>query len=127
MKKTTLRILTGLAFVASATLTFAQGTAFTYQGVLQDGGAPANGVYDLTFTVFDTAVNGNLIAGPITNSATAASNGLFTVTLDFGNGVLEGSALWLELAVQTNGSTNFTTIAPRQALTPHPARATGSC
>ena len=37
---------------------FAQGTAFTYQGRLNDGGAPANGTYDLTFALFDEATGG---------------------------------------------------------------------
>ena len=61
---------------------FAQGTAFMYQGRLSDGGSPANGNYDLRFTIYDsTNVPGTVIAGPLTNSATAVSNGLFTVNL----------------------------------------------
>jgi hypothetical protein len=31
------------------------GTAFTYQGKLQDGGAPADGLYDFDFKLFDGA------------------------------------------------------------------------
>ena len=34
--------------------TLAQGTAFTYQGRLNNGGAPACGTYDLTFALFNT-------------------------------------------------------------------------
>ena len=30
----------------------AQGTAFTYQGRLNDNGAPANGIYDLQFRIY---------------------------------------------------------------------------
>jgi trimeric autotransporter adhesin len=48
------------------------------------------------------------------------TNGLFTVTLDFGSGVFDGSARWLDIAVRTNGGTTFTALAPRQALTPTP-------
>ena len=63
----------------------AQGTAFTYQGRLNDGGNPANGNYDLRFTIYDsTNIPGVVIAGPLTNSATAVSNGLFTANLDYG-------------------------------------------
>ena len=29
---------------------FAQGTGFSYQGRLNDGGSPATGIYDLRFT-----------------------------------------------------------------------------
>ena len=99
---------------------FAQGTAFTYQGRLNNSGSPANGSYDLKFTLYDAnqPVN-NLIAGPVTNAATAVSNGLFTVTLDFGS-VFNGNARWLEMAVQTNGGGGFTTLSPRQQLTPVP-------
>ena len=31
----------------------AQGTAFTYQGRLNDGANPANGDYDLRFAIYD--------------------------------------------------------------------------
>ena len=48
---------------------FAQGTAFTYQGQLQNNGSPASGTYNLTFTLFDTNASGVAIAGPVTNNA----------------------------------------------------------
>ena len=32
---------------------FAQGTAFTYQGLLNDDASPANGSYDLRFAIYD--------------------------------------------------------------------------
>src|SRR5688572_8281239 len=62
----------------------AQGTAFTYQGRLNDAGGPARGNYDLTFTLFGASNGGSALAGPLTNSPTAVSNGLFSVTLNFG-------------------------------------------
>jgi trimeric autotransporter adhesin len=99
---------------------FAQGTAFTYQGRLNDTGQPANGVYDLQLTIFDANTSGNLIAGPATNSATGVSNGLFTVGLDFGPGVFIGPPRWLEIGVRTNGGASFVTLIPRQELTPAP-------
>jgi len=100
---------------------YAQGTAFTYQGRLDDSSNPVTGTYDLRFTIYDsTNTPGNLIAGPITNSATAVSNGLFIATLDFGAGVFTGAARWLDIAVRTNGTGVFTTLAPRQQLTPTP-------
>ncbi|HEV2695964.1 MAG TPA: FG-GAP-like repeat-containing protein [Verrucomicrobiae bacterium] len=99
----------------------AQGTSFTYQGRLNSGGALAGGNYDLQFTVYDTnAPAGNLIAGPVTNSAVAVSNGLFTVALDFGAGVFTGPGRWLEIAVRTNGANLFITLVPRQPVTPAP-------
>src|SRR4051794_18948790 len=65
-------------------VTRAQGTAFTYQGRLIDGGVSANGNYDLTFALFSTSNGGSGLAGPITNSFTCITSGLITATLDFG-------------------------------------------
>src|SRR5712671_4899684 len=63
---------------------FAQSTFFTYQGRLTSGGSVANGSYDLTFSLWNSASGPSQIGGTITNATTAISNGLFTVTLDFG-------------------------------------------
>jgi microcystin-dependent protein len=98
----------------------AQGTAFTYQGRLNSGGGPANGSYDLAFTLFNANTTGVAVAGPVTNSATAVSNGLFTTAIDFGPGVFLGGSNWLEMAVSTNGANSFSTLAPHQQLTPTP-------
>ncbi len=97
----------------------AQGTAFTYQGRLDSSGAPANGSYDLRFTLHDAASGGAQQGGPLTNSAVGVSNGLFTVALDFGN-QFPGADRWLEIAVRTNGGGDFTTLISRQPLTPTP-------
>ena len=98
---------------------FAQGTAFTYQGRLNDGGAPASGSYDLIFTLYNTNLAGTPLAAALTNSATAVSNGLFTVTLDFSNR-FDGTPRWLQIGVRTNGAPGFTALSPRQQLTPTP-------
>ncbi len=106
------------AFCISAS---AQGTAFTYQGRLNDGANPASGIYDLRFTIYDSTNNpGVVIAGPLTHSAADVSNGLFTVALDFGANVFTGPDRWLEIAVRTNGATAFTRLTPRQPLTASP-------
>jgi hypothetical protein len=99
---------------------FGQGTAFTYQGRLNNNGAPVSGRYDLQFTLFATNITGAAIAGPVTNAATAVSNGLFTCAIDFGQGVFTGVAYWLDIAVRTNGGGAFTELSPRQPLTPAP-------
>jgi hypothetical protein len=81
---------------------------------------PANGQYDLKLTLHDALSAGVQLGAPLTNSATAVSNGLFTVTLDFGADVFTGGARWLETAVRTNGAVDFTVLVPRQELTPTP-------
>ena len=56
-----------------------------------------------------------------TNAATLVSNGLFTVTLDFGAGAFTGTNLWLQIGVRTNSSTDgFTGLVPRQPVLPAP-------
>jgi hypothetical protein len=98
----------------------AQGTAFTYQGQLLFNGSPANGNYDFKMQVYDADTGGNVIVGPITNTAVAVSNGLFTMLVDFGPGAFLGGSNWLHLLVQTNGGNNFVSLLPRQQLTPAP-------
>ena len=97
----------------------AQGTAFTYQGRLNSGTNPAAGNYDLRFAIYDSLNAGTQQGSLLTNSATGVSNGLFTMTLDFGN-QFPGTNRWLEIGVRTNGNGAFTTLAPRQQLTPTP-------
>lgn len=96
------------------------GTAFTYQGKLTDSGTPAQGIYDLRFTVYDSAGGGNAVAGPVTTSPVGVTNGVFTVTLDLGARVFSGQAVWLEIAARTNGSGAFATFPVRQSLTAAP-------
>ncbi len=116
MKKLVLGLCT-LAILAETTVLRGQGTAFTYQGHLSAGGSPASGNYDLTFTIYDSANEpGNVIAAPLTNSATAVNNGLFLVDLDFGGEVFTGPPRWLQIGVRTNGGGAFTALNPRQPL-----------
>ena len=107
--------------LTSASRAQGQGTAFTYQGRLNDSGTPASGIYDLRFTIYDSTNDpGVVIAGPLINLATAVSNGLFTVTLNFGAGVFTGADRWLQIGVQTNGGSAFTNLSLRQKLGPTP-------
>lgn len=106
--------------VCSTYTTFAQGTAFTYQGRLNAGTNPTTGSYDLGFALFTNSVAGNAVAGPITNFSVVVSNGLFTVKLDFGPLAFNGSSNYLQLSVRTNNGSAFATLSPRQQITPVP-------
>ena len=109
-----------LLLVVVALKAGAQGTAFNYQGRLNDAGAPANAAYDFQFTVYNAVTNGSPVSVAVTNSAVSVSNGLFTVTLDFGPGIFTGTNCWLDLAVRAAGTTNFTELSPRQPVLPVP-------
>jgi hypothetical protein len=113
-------ILTLAVFISGTLAGLAQGTAFTYQGRLNDASGPANGRYDLSFRLFATNTTGVVIAAPVTNSAIAVTNGLFATLVDFGPGIFMGGSNWLELAVSTNGANSFATLTPRQQVTPTP-------
>ena len=96
------------------------GTAFTYLGRLNNGGNAASGYHDFQFKLFDALASGVQQGSTVVSNAIAVSNGLFTVTLDFGPGVFDGSARWLDITVRTNGAVEFTPLTPRQLLTPTP-------
>lgn len=93
---------------------YGQSSSFTYQGRLNEGANPANGSYDLRFAIYDAASSGAQQGAALTNSATAVSNGLFSVMLDFGN-QFPGANRWLEIALRTNAG-GFLPLTPRQLI-----------
>lgn len=98
---------------------FAIGTAFTYQGTLEDGGVPANGSYDLQFQLLDAAnapVGGALVADNVN-----VVKGVFTVQLDFGPSAFTGADRKLRIGVRPGPSGGaFTTLNPPTPITPAP-------
>jgi hypothetical protein len=101
----------------TATPSFAQGTAFTYQGRLNDSGSPANGRYDFIFSIFDDAIGGSSLGGSVNANNIGVSNGLFSVALDFGSIPFTGPPRWLQISVSTNETASFVLLAPRQEIT----------
>lgn len=96
------------------------GTGFTYQGYLTDGGAPANGIYDFQFQLYDELTGGSQVGNTLTHSNVNVAEGFFTVVLDFGS-VFTGLARYLEISVRPAASGDtYTTLDPRQALTAAP-------
>lgn len=133
--KTLFRILILAAMVPTGA--FAQTSAFTYQGTLNQSGAPANGSFEMQFLLFDADTGGNQIGNTAVLSSVPVAGGLFHVSLDFGANAFDGGARWLEIQLRTQGSPDpFVTLDPRQtvgatpyalyAMTPAgPAGATG--
>jgi hypothetical protein len=109
------------AVLALATEARAQTTAFTYQGRLMVNGAPANGTNDLTFTLYNAASAGATLGVSNVVNDLAISNGLFTVTLDYGASAFDGSDRWLQIAVRPGASAGaYTNLTPRQPITATP-------
>src|SRR5215813_5518921 len=100
VKFTVALLLLSLSLLWSATAV-AQSTAFTYQGKLTDMGNLANGQYDLQFKLFDALAAGTQQGTAQTLSNVTVTNGIFSVTLDFGvcASCFNGAARFLEIAV----------------------------
>ena len=88
-------------------------TSISYHGQLLDGGEPANGVYSMTFTLWDDEFGGTEL-GFVADPGVPVVDGLFTTWLDFGTEPFDGELRWLELTVEA------TTLSPRQPITPAP-------
>ena len=66
------------------------GTAFTYQGRLADGASPANGPFDFELRLFDAPSGGAAVGAAVVRDDVAVTEGLFTVSLDFGPAAFAG-------------------------------------
>lgn len=80
---------------------FSQTTEFTYQGKLSTSGAPANVNHDFEFALFNGA--GAQLGATLTRSNVVVTNGIFTVSLDFGS-EFPGANRFLEIRVRPAGS-----------------------
>ncbi|MBE0540227.1 MAG: tail fiber domain-containing protein [Verrucomicrobia bacterium] len=117
--------LLSLSILLHSPSTFAQGTAFTYQGRLESGGAPHTGTAEFQATLWDAVSGGSQIAASApAQVVVGVTNGLFILPLDF-DANFPGANRWLQLEVRTTIG-NFTTLAPRQPLTPTPYAITAS-
>lgn len=96
-------------------------TEFTYQGQLKLSNAPADGLYDFRFRLFDSLSGGTQVGTTVFADGWPVDDGLLTVSLDFGQAVFTGSPRWLQIDVRpSEGSGAYTELAPRQALTAVP-------
>ena len=118
LRRSPVGVLLCLCFVLVG---FGQTTEFTFQGKLNDAAAPASGNYDLTFDLWDDPTAGTHFGATVTKLNVPISNGVFTVTLDFGN-QFPGAGRYLQIGVRQSSSSPgaFTPLSPRQAITSVP-------
>ena len=94
---------------------------FTYQGRIASGGVPAGGTYEMSFRLHDAATGGQPVGTQVTLPAVQATQGLFTVQLDFGSSVFDGAPRWLEISARSATSSGpFEVLSPRQPITAVP-------
>jgi hypothetical protein len=117
-------VLSLTAFAQSSAA--AQITAFTYQGSLDDDGAPASGLHDLRFLLFNAATGGVVVGTPACVNDVNVDDGVFTVELDFGSQYASLEQRYLEIYVRNDTGlscgdlTGFVPLTPRQRLTATP-------
>ncbi len=98
------------------------GTAFTYQGTLNDTSGPAQGNFDIQFQLHTTPNLATPVGPTVLASKVGVTNGQFSVVLDFGPGIFTGEARYLEISVRTNSDSPppWQLLSPRQNLTAAP-------
>ncbi|MCC6594692.1 MAG: tail fiber domain-containing protein [Xanthomonadales bacterium] len=113
------RSMLSMALIIAAAPALAIDSSLTYQGSLEDGGQPANGSYDLQFTLQDSG--GATIGSVLLRDDVSVAGGVFTVELDFGSTAFTGPDRFLQIGVRAGTSTGaFTALSPRSKVTPTP-------
>jgi hypothetical protein len=103
----------------------AMASPFTFQGELRNGGVPANGLYDLKFSLFTAQELGAQVGSTLCADNVTVVEGRFTVTLDYGT-VFDGSSRYVEMQVRADTglgcgtNAGFTTLGPRSQVTNAP-------
>ena len=102
----------------------ARASGFVYEGRLDDGGAPANGRYDLRLSPFADAKSGAALAAPIVFEDVPVVDGRFRI--DFDLPLATASTAWIEVGVRDGSAVGaFSTIPGRSEAAA--AKAIGAC
>ena len=92
----------------------------TYQGQMLFAGEPASGQFDIDARLFDALFNGNQIGETVHLEDHLIQMGFLNTPLDFGE-VYNQDDLYLEFSIRIGDSEDeYTTLLPRQLLTPAP-------
>lgn len=127
--KTRLTLPVAAALVAAlfAPLAAAQfDTGITYQGELKSGGAPKTGTVDLRFDQFLAETGGTTPFDPVIVDGVVLDQGRFTVQLPFPPSTFANGQIFIEVGVREDAAggpadlTGFTSLLPRQKVTPTP-------
>ncbi|MHC4691813.1 MAG: hypothetical protein ACYS67_03655 [Planctomycetota bacterium] len=121
-KMFTILVLVLVLWLTNAGKAAPMGTAWTYQGRLMDANFPADGIYDFIFGLFGSQ-EGPSELGALTIHNLDVIDGYFTVELDFGSDVFDGSERWLQIEIrpgELEDPNEYTLLNPRQKITPMP-------
>lgn len=102
----------------------ASAAPWTYRGTLNDGGAPANGTYDLRVTLLNSTRTAT-VYGPLTLYDVKVVAGNFVADVDFGRDLSAAPAMALKTEVQ-QGNSGFVALGEATLFDPKVALA-GVC
>ncbi len=109
--------------MAASTALEPLGSAITYQGYLESGGVPVEGICDFQMSLFGSETGSEDQVGTTqVFTEVLVTGGTFTINdLDFGPTAFDGGSRYLEIAVACPaGSGTYETLSPRQAVTATP-------
>ncbi|HEX2837409.1 MAG TPA: hypothetical protein VHN77_04700 [Phycisphaerales bacterium] len=118
--------LFALASLTAQALAQPVSTSFTFQGVVTEGGTPANATYDMKFRLYDASSAGSQVGPALCTDNLTVTGGTFSVQLDFGSTAFAGSKRFIEMSIRPDtgldcsSSAGFTTLDPRQEVTATP-------
>ncbi|MCB9770797.1 MAG: hypothetical protein H6752_21550 [Candidatus Omnitrophica bacterium] len=116
-------ILMAVGFMSSSVTAQSFPTSFTYQGQVEIAESPVNENCDFRFTLWNdlaATAPANQVGATQTLNGVAVEDGVFTVNLDFGAGVFDGSERYLEISVACPSGQPYQTLSPRQEIHPTP-------
>ena len=95
------------------------GRAISYQGQLEQFGAPVSGVFDFRMVAFDRFEFGDQVSPVVVFEDVEVLSGLVQLDVDFGPGVFIGERRWVQIEVREGASVgSYTPLMPRQELLP---------
>jgi hypothetical protein len=95
--------------------------SFTYQGQLYGtDGVPVTGQCDFIFSLYDAVTDGGQVGVSVTLTSVQVAKGIFSADLDFGVSAFNGGSRWLEIGVKCLPAAAFSTLSPRQPISPTP-------
>lgn len=109
------RMMAGVvvACAVAGSAAWAQTSAFTYQGTLNDGMLAADGTFDLRFRLFAAATGGATLETD-EHLGVEVEGGVFSVVVDFGSSAFDsGSDRYMGIEVREAGGGSYTALTPR--------------
>jgi hypothetical protein len=101
----------------------AAGSGFTYQGRLKGAdGSPLSATCSFRFSLWDAPSGGAQVGADSLVSGVSLADGYFIALVngggEFGTSAFQGEAHWLGVAVKCGDDPGYTSLSPRQPLTP---------